>query len=311
MRQCGIATRLLLPDAGGPPVTRLASDHLGPVRTPHLSQHRPPRAQVAMDSEVVHGISLSWWRDVTWRALGEGTKGDLGPFLVPNHVIHMILRYFDEVLVWVLNCNLKGIGTEPSFFTVERFYLGDIWDICIKVWSQYVSIFLVEVLVQALSVSPKGSEKQLPAETVGSIGIAFPSTGGNSVKSLSFQWHQFRPRLYAGHVLRRSSHDRHRVAPCCTIIDPLLKILRENQHLQALSIPMYQRSYIWIYVIFLVSFFVFQCFWFLSAMVHCGTPRRMLGTDRSEFGSAADCQRHCASVKGCILSTNCGWYDDT
>ena len=63
--------------------------------------------------------------------------------------------------------------------------------------------------------------------------------------------------------------------------------------------------------IFLVSFFVFQCFLFLSAMVHCGTPRRMLGTDRSEFASAADCQRHCASVKGCILSTNCGWYDDT
>ena len=233
-----------------------------------------------------------------------GTKGDLGPFLVPNQCDSYDFEIFwDEVLVWVLNCILKGIGTEPSYFTVERFYLGDIWDICIKVWSQYVSIFLVEVLVQALSVSPKGSEKHLPAETVGSIGIAFPSTGGNSVKSLSFQWHQFRPRLYAGHVLRRSSHDWRRVAPCCTIIDPLLKILRENQHLQALSIHINTNVSTKLFLIFLVSFFVFQCFLFLSAMVHqvVFRPRRMLGTDRSEFASAADCQRHCASVKGCIL----------
>ena len=36
-----------------------------------------------MDSEVVHGISLSWWKDVTWR-MGKGC--DLGPFLVPNLV---------------------------------------------------------------------------------------------------------------------------------------------------------------------------------------------------------------------------------
>ena len=37
-------------------------------------------------------------------------------------------------------------------------------------------------------------------------------------------------------------------------------------------------------------------------LIHC----RMPGTDRSDFASAADCQRHCASVKGCHLVFT--WY---
>ncbi|CAL1147812.1 unnamed protein product [Cladocopium goreaui] len=37
---------------------------------------------------------------------------------------------------------------------------------------------------------------------------------------------------------------------------------------------------------------------FMQGMYYAD-PHMMLSTDRSEFASAADCQRHCASVKGC------------
>ena len=56
LRQCGIATRLLLPDAGGPPVTRPASDHLGPVR----ARPDPPSfAASSATSAGRHGLRSS------------------------------------------------------------------------------------------------------------------------------------------------------------------------------------------------------------------------------------------------------------
>lgn len=215
-----------------------------------------------------------------------------------------ILRYFDEVLVWVLNCILKGIGTEPSYFTIERFYLGDIWDICIKVWSQYVSIFLVEVLVQALSVSPKGSEKQLPAETVGRCRYSFP-----------INWWKLGeiPQFPVASVLTKA------LCRACTtqiltwpalgshVAQSLTHCLRSSvrtnifKHYQYISIPMYQRSYFWSFW-FLSLFSNVFCFflpwytkWFSDragcwARIEVSSPVRQTARDTVPASRAASCQ---------------------
>ena len=86
-------------------------------------------------------------------------------------------------------CILNGMGTEPSHFTVERSYLGDI---CIEVWSQYVSIFLVEVLVTGtIRKGPQKDRKKISCiNSHASVWFScyFWKLLETSEKVLQFQW---------------------------------------------------------------------------------------------------------------------------